>query len=58
MARNLTEDGRYAREIGLSLTHGQRKIKNLGGASKLLSLSPEVRNLLLRPKKKDGEGAN
>lgn len=46
--RKLSEDALYARELGIESTrYGKKTIRRLGGASKLRSLSPEARNLLL-----------
>lgn len=52
MANRMTEDGRYAREIGVVAKNKTRAIKIRGGASKLRALAPEVRNLLLSPGRK------
>jgi hypothetical protein len=43
--RPLTNDGAYARELGIRST----RVRELGGADKLRALSPEVLALLLGP---------
>jgi hypothetical protein len=42
---HISPEGRYAREIGITT----RTLKKLGGADKLRSLAPEVRNVLIHP---------
>lgn len=48
MATKLSEDTIYGRELGIThIRNIARAIRRLGGASKLRSLSPEARNILL-----------
>lgn len=48
MRKNLSEDARYGRELGIdNMDHGRRLVRRLGGANKLRALSDEARNILL-----------
>lgn len=50
MGQHLSEETAYARDIGLKdLRQGKRLIQRLGGARKLQSLPPDIRNILLSP---------
>jgi hypothetical protein len=53
MGRHLSSDALYARELGLVGRNSKRTIKILGGEAKLRSLSPEVREVLLRRGNRD-----
>lgn len=47
--RPRTEDGLYARELGLMHRHGARAVRLMGGAKHLRSLDPDARAVLVAP---------
>ena len=49
MPRKQSEDTLYAKELGFTGKQAYRTIHSLGGASKMRSLSPEARAVLLAP---------
>ena len=49
MARPLTPDGIRGRKLGMTGLHIAERVRDLGGAEYLESLTPETRELLFRP---------